>query len=192
MKRITWVGITAPFFGAPLCACQTPDNLVPNCGFTADIAARENETAGSCVHNTSNGSSVVGNITCTSFAGMFGYVVRFRRCVLAANGVSGDSVYRYGADTQLASGSNVSCTVEVADFTCDNCQFNVNAATTPLVPASPPNYAESSAATYALGALAVSAHVRIACNSATAFQVRVDDVFVGVEDAIFKNGFETP
>lgn len=191
MKATALVGVALGLFSAPLWACQTFDNLVPNCGFTSNTIGWENETAGVCVHNTSNGASAVGNITCTSLSGAISHVVRFRRCLPTANGVNGGYLYRYGAFAQQVTGNNVSCTVEAADFTSDNCQFNVNAVTTFLGGAAPPNYAQSVAASYELAPLAVSAHVRIACTGPSAFQVRVDDVFFR-EETIFKNGFQTP
>lgn len=192
MNRMAFIAAVLLAPAKSLMACQTPDNLVPNCGFPSNINGWENLTSGTCSHNGGSGSSALGNITCTSFSSVVGHVVRFRRCLLSANGVASGRVYRYGGDAQLATGSNVACNVSLADYTSDSCMNNVNSASTPLVPAAPPNYSESVPATYTVAPATVSASVQIECTSPTSFQVRVDDVFVGVEDPIFKSGFETP
>ena len=172
-------------------ACQTSDNLVQNCGFTTDASGWQTET-GTCARDGSSGASGVGNMTCNSFMGGAGHVARFRRCLLAADGVSGGRTYNYSAYGQLVSGSGVNCVVEIADFTSNNCLNNVNSASTFLALATSPNYAPSIAATYSVAPNTVSAHVRIECTSpSSAFQVRVDDIYVGVPDPIFKSGFET-
>jgi len=184
------LALTTLFCSASALACQTPDNLVPNCGFLTNANGWEIET-GTCARDANSGASGTGNLTCSSFAGMFSHIVRFRRCLLAANGVSGGKVYSYSAFSQRVSGSNVICNLELADFTSDNCANNVNAATTPLVFGTPPSYLASVPATYTVAANTVSASIRVDCTSQAAFQIRVDDVHVGVQDPIFKSGFET-
>jgi hypothetical protein len=190
MKSRTAFAVVALLSAVAAQACQTADNLVPNCGFDSAFDGWQNETAATCAPDSSSGVTTPANITCNSFAGMFGHVLRFRRCLTAATGVQGGKTYLYSAYAQRVSGTGVTCTVEAADFTSDNCMFNVNAVTTPLAPADSPNYAQSTAATYTVAANTVSMHVRLECHASAAFQLRFDDVYVGLGDPIFKNGFE--
>jgi len=171
----------------PAIACLSPYNLIVNCGFTAGTTSWENQTSGSCVPNSSSGVTDAANITCTSFAGGLGHVVRFRQCIKTNTGVAANKLYAYGVYGQLVSGSNVSCNVQAADFTQDNCQFNINAVTTPLSPAG--SYVKSTEATYLTGAGTQSAHLQVECTSPTSFQIRVDDAFFS-DERIFADGFQ--
>jgi len=191
MKVSTWSAVILLCIASPtLWACQSGGNIVPNCTFTGNADNWQEET-GSCDHSATLGvGGTQGNYSCTSFAGMFNHIVRFKRCLPQNLGVVGGRPYSYSAFAQLSSGSAVNCTIEFADFTSDNCMFNVNAETTPLVLGTPPNFSASVPDTYQAAAGTVSISVRVECLAAASFGVRVDNVFVGVEDAIFKHGFE--
>ncbi|UXI68980.1 hypothetical protein [Tahibacter amnicola] len=169
-------------------ACQSVHNLIgSNCGFTAGLTGWENLTSGTCQPNNTIGVTDANNITCSSFAGAINHVVRFRYCIKAAAGVAPNRLYAYGAWGQKVSGGTVSCTVQAADWSQDNCQFNINAETTPLDPGGA--YVQSTPATYTTGANAVSVHVQVECTSGSAFQIRVDDATF-LDDRIFGNGFQ--
>lgn len=190
MKHVMPMVVLLLSVSTPLLACQSGGNLVTNCTFTGNANNWDQET-GSCAHSATLGvGGVAGNYSCNSFAGMFNHIVRFRRCLPQASGVVGGKPYSYSAFAQLATGANVACTLEFADFTSDNCMFNVNAETTPLVLGSPPDFSASVPDTYQAAPGTVSISVRVECLAPAPFTVRVDNVFVAVEDAIFKNSFD--
>ena len=170
-------------------ACVGGTNIVPNCGFASNITGWT-IIAGTCVHDPNSGATALGSIRCDSTGSGFPRAARFSRCLTGAQGVSGGSTYQFGAAAQLTAGANVQCNVQLADFTGSGCTSNINAQTTPLTAAAPPNFGASVAAEYVLGASAQSVSVQVECTSGGAFQMRVDDVFVSREVMVFANGFE--
>jgi hypothetical protein len=169
---ITVLGIllSAP----PVWPCHL-DNLVTNCGFDTDITGWST-FAGSCVHNTNDGSSAVGNIECDAESSG-GFFVVTEQCI--TSGVTGDTTYSFGADARLVSGSNVNCQVATFAFSDATCTISGSSQVSPFFNPGAA-YTQSVATSFLTPAGTQSVGIRVQCFSSNDFVLRSDDVFFGV------------
>lgn len=179
-RALAIAAVSAAAAATPAPACHDPANLVPNCGFDTDPAGWM-FSADSVLHVSDDGASAPGSVEVNRHDASQTFEV-FSACLE----VDPSTTYKLAIAARVVSGPGPGgCVVSLVESSGTDCSGFVAEPFLPvLFGASWQRFLWSrttDAATH-------SAVLRLACNGATDFTVRVDDG--EVVPAVFADGFE--
>lgn len=174
---ITAVGAAAA--AAPAPACDDPANLVPNCGFDTDLVGWS-FTADSTDHIPGDGASAAGSAEIDRHDGVQTFEV-FSACL----DVDPSTTYKLAIAARVVSGPGPDgCVVSFVEHSVTDCNSFV---AEPFLPVMFGTSWQRFLWSRTTAPTTQSAVLRLACNGAADFTVRVDDG--EVVPAVFADGF---
>lgn len=172
------LGATAAATPAP--ACDDPANLVPNCGFDTDLAGWT-FSADSTAHVPGDGVSAPGSAEVDRHDGTQAFEV-FSACL----DVDPSTTYKLAIAARVVAGPGPDgCVVSFVEHSSADCNSFV---AEPFIPVLFGTSWQRFLWSRTTSATTQSARLRLACNGAADFTVRVDDG--EVVPAVFADGFE--